>query len=82
MSWTNRAACRDVDPEIFFPVAAPDTVAGAAAEAHAKAVCRGCQVREECLGTAIRHRDPYGVWGGQGERERRRIISAVHGSAS
>ncbi|MEU4513176.1 WhiB family transcriptional regulator [Nonomuraea wenchangensis] len=80
MSWIHRAACRDVDPEVFFPIASPDTKLGAAAEEQAKRVCRGCQVREECLGASLF--EPYGVWGGEGENARRRIASTAHGGAS
>ncbi|MFI6536720.1 WhiB family transcriptional regulator [Nonomuraea sp. NPDC050547] len=82
MSWMDRAACRDVDPEIFFPLSAPDTEAGQAAEVKAKGVCGGCRVREECLGRAFRLSAVHGVWGGLGERERRKGGSAVQESAS
>lgn len=77
MSWIHRAACRDVDPEIFFPIADPDTKAGQVAEAKAKTVCAGCLVKPECLGVAIAHREPFGVWGGHGERDRRTMLSAA-----
>jgi hypothetical protein len=49
--WIARAGCREVPPEVFFPVA----VAGPAFErqvAAAKAVCAGCPVRSECLAAA------------------------------
>ncbi|MGA4995936.1 WhiB family transcriptional regulator [Nonomuraea bangladeshensis] len=82
MSWIHRAACRDVDPEVFFPIASPDTKLGAAAEEEAKTVCRGCPVREECLGTSIRFGAQHGVWGGEGENARRRIASTAHGGVS
>ncbi|MEV0996784.1 WhiB family transcriptional regulator [Nonomuraea fuscirosea] len=73
MSWMYRAACRDVDPEIFFPIASPDTDAGTAAEAQAKRVCSGCTVREECLGASVSLQVVDGVWGGHSEAERRRL---------
>lgn len=62
--WMQDAACRGVDPELFFPpqggsVAAP------------KAVCTECPVRVECFDYGASER--FGVWGGATERERRRI---------
>ena len=69
--WRSRAACRDVDPETFFPVAE----SGPAYErqvAAAKAVCTGCPVRSECLNEAL-VRVPEGVAGGLTPVERRRL---------
>ena len=69
--WRSRAACRDADPETFFPVAE----AGPAYErqvAEAKAVCAGCPVRSECLDEALA-RIPEGVAAGLTPAERRRL---------
>ncbi len=73
--WSNRAACRGLDPTIFFPVTDGD-------EAAAKLVCRECDVRELCLEHALGHREREGVWGGCTERERRRIIRRRRRTAS
>ena len=32
---------------------------------RAKAICRKCVLREDCLATARRRREPCGVWGGE-----------------
>lgn len=69
--WRTRSACRDVDPETFFPVAESGPVHDAAVTA-AKAVCARCPVRAECLADAL-DRLPYGVAGGLTEHERRRL---------
>lgn len=66
-SWSSRAACRGLDPSVFFPV--DDDEAGTA-----KMVCAGCQVREVCLEFALGQRERDGVWGGCTERERRSIV--------
>jgi hypothetical protein len=53
-------------PELFFPLAGQDTEA-------AKAVCRGCPVRAECLGETMRTERPrarWGVYGGLDPDER------------
>jgi WhiB family redox-sensing transcriptional regulator len=42
--------------------------------AYAKSICKGCPVKRECLEYALVNRERDGVWGGLGERERRRLI--------
>ncbi len=67
--WRHRAACRSVDPEVFFPA----SVAGPAFRTRvevAKAVCSGCPVREACLSWALSAL-PDGIAGGMTEGERR-----------
>ncbi len=67
--WRRAAACRDLDPNLFFPVG----VTGAALEqiAAAKSICAGCQVEDACLSFAITTNQEFGVWGGTSEEERR-----------
>ncbi|HZQ27414.1 MAG TPA: WhiB family transcriptional regulator [Acidimicrobiales bacterium] len=67
MSWRHRAACRGVDPDVFYPVSDEEAEA-------AKAVCNACPVRQPCLEYALANRERDGVWGGATERERRRMI--------
>jgi WhiB family redox-sensing transcriptional regulator len=71
MSWLDTAACRDADPELFFPVgtAGPDVVAGL----RALAICRRCDVRQQCLAWAIEQQVTYGIWGGLTEQQRERL---------
>ena len=75
LPWSTRAACRGLDPTIFFPVTEDE-------EAVAKLVCHECDVRELCLEHALGHREREGVWGGCTERERRRIIRRRRRTAS
>ena len=68
--WRERAACRDLDTDLFFPVGE-----GAEAQAQAdaaKTVCESCPVREECLTFALTTRQEAGIFGGMTEEERRR----------
>ncbi|TDX84957.1 WhiB family transcriptional regulator [Amycolatopsis arida] len=66
MTWRDKAACRDTDPELFFAFA--DT----ADERTAKAICWGhCPVRESCLEEALAAGIDAGIWGGLTEDERR-----------
>ncbi len=67
LSWRQRAACRGVEPDIFYPVSDEEAE-------EAKAICEECPVRQPCLEYAIANREKDGVWGGATERERRRII--------
>jgi WhiB family redox-sensing transcriptional regulator len=67
-SWTRDAACRDVDPETFFPVS--EVGPGARQVAEAKAVCARCPVREACLAFALDEGLDDGVFGGLTPTER------------
>jgi WhiB family redox-sensing transcriptional regulator len=67
--WRNGAACRNEDPELFWPVG--HSTAALAQRASAKAVCYGCPVIAECRDAAFAHGDYEGVWGGLDEDERR-----------
>lgn len=66
--WRALAACRDVDPELFFPTA-PAGAALAAAERRALAVCAGCPVLADCRTWAVAEQ-PHGIAGGLTERAR------------
>lgn len=62
--WMEDAACRGLDPSLFFPERGQPTET-------AKGVCGECPVRDDCLDYSIRTRQVWGVWGGTSERERR-----------
>ena len=64
--WTDRAACRGTDTEIFFPANADE-------EAEALSICATCPVRAQCLEYAVRNKEIYGIWGGTTPDQRRRI---------
>lgn len=67
--WRHRAACRDEDPELFFPVG--NTGPALLQIEDAKAVCRRCDVADQCLQWALESGQDAGVWGGASEDERR-----------
>ena len=71
MDWRHQASCRDVDPEIFFPIGS--TGPALAQIEAAKAICGMCAVREPCLEWAIETAQDSGVWGGLTEEERRTL---------
>jgi WhiB family redox-sensing transcriptional regulator len=73
--WQIRAACRGPQAVVFFPpsyVERKDERVGR--EREAKAICRSCCVREDCLEYALRIREPHGIWGGLNETERKQIL--------
>jgi WhiB family transcriptional regulator, redox-sensing transcriptional regulator len=71
MEWVRRARCIDHDPELFFPVGS--TRPAREQVERAKAVCRDCPVRAECLAWSLDTCQDAGVWGGLDEEERRSI---------
>lgn len=66
--WKTSAACRSMDPDIFF---GPEKGGGWDQE-PALAICATCPVEHECLEYALQRNDP-GVWGGMSERQRQRL---------
>jgi WhiB family transcriptional regulator, redox-sensing transcriptional regulator len=67
-AWRLSAACRQADPELFFPVG----TTGPAIDqiGQAKRICQACSVREDCLGWALRNGIAFGIWGGASEEDR------------
>lgn len=62
-SWMEHAACRGMDPELFFSERGEDT-------RSAREVCFSCPVRSSCLDYALTTKEGYGVWGGLSVRGR------------
>lgn len=63
--WQAQGRCRETDPEIFFPEAGVPQL-------EALRICRGCEVRTQCLDYALEHGE-RGVWGGTNDADRRRM---------
>jgi Transcription factor WhiB len=70
--WLDQAACRDSNPEQFFPEPGEQAKA-----AEAKAICGYCQVRDHCLDLAVKAAggldQDHGVFGGTLPAERSRL---------
>lgn len=77
--WRERAACRDEDPELFFPVT--EVGPGARQADEAKSVCARCPVRTRCLEYAIDNGLNVGVFGGLTEAERNSLARTMRRSA-
>lgn len=77
--WFDRAACRGMGPDIFFPTR-PERSSPSPSTVEAKKVCRGCETRMECyrewqqLPWELRR---YGVWGGLASRDREKLAEVI-----
>lgn len=74
--WERDAACRGKDPSLFFgPNRFEPKRERLAREDVAKGICRTCTVTAECRDMAVALGEPFGVWGGLGEKERDHLAS-------
>lgn len=70
--WMERAACRGIGPEDYYPNAPegfqafPDDKP----EVYILLRCGRCPVRDHCLGFALKNGERNGIWGGLTPRER------------
>ncbi len=65
--WVVFAACREADADDFFG-------GSREAERAAMAICAICTVRDECLSQALETRERFGIWGGETEKARKRLL--------
>jgi len=60
--WRDNAACRDADPDLFFPIG---TTAPALRQVwEAIRICQACPIQVRCLAWALEQGVTDGVWGG------------------
>lgn len=85
--WMRQAACRGMDPEIFYPIG--DRHRGRIATRAQKTriqralqVCETCLVVSECGCYAKEFNEQYGVWGGRllDQRNDHRRKASLHAS--
>lgn len=63
-SWMLDGTCRQVDPEMWFPVSDNQ---------KARRICAECPVRRQCLDYALANGEQEGIWGGTSANQRRRM---------
>jgi WhiB family redox-sensing transcriptional regulator len=63
--WKDSALCAQADPDEWFPERTSPTAA--------IATCRRCPVATECLESALRDDERYGIWGGLLPHQREEI---------
>ena len=76
--WTLIAACREIDPDIFFP-----RIRDKRAKKIAVSICNSCPVVSECLRHALQVQSEsvfglQGIWGGTNELDRKRMLSKAN----
>ena len=73
-NWQLRGLCRGNHAHLFFP---PSTFERKderqRREIRAKSICQVCPVQSECVDYALDIREPYGIWGGMTESDRRQV---------
>jgi WhiB family transcriptional regulator, redox-sensing transcriptional regulator len=75
--WQLKALCRGNHAHLFFP---PSTFERKddreRREARAKAICNVCPVLRDCSSYALSIREPFGIWGGMTEGDRKEVFAA------
>ena len=67
-NWRDEGACRDADPDLFFPFGG--TGPALLQMEMAKRLCRVCPVQIQCLAWALEIGIADGIWGGTTPEER------------
>lgn len=78
--WQRLGACRGMDSAEFFHPDGERNPSRARRTARAKEVCHRCPVMDKCREFALRTQEPFGVWGGLAEAERRSILERRSGA--
>lgn len=68
--WRNESACDETNWEKFFPTEI------AKSSTEARAICKTCPVKDECLMHAIIYGEG-GIWGGETEEFRERMAKSA-----
>lgn len=76
--WQYQGACIGMDSTMFFHPEGERGSARRRRDEGAKAVCSTCAVIRICREHALSTHEPYGVWGGMTEEERRMALR-THG---
>lgn len=66
LEWQEQARCKGRNSAVFYPQRGVPT-------ASARALCKECPVKAECLSYALENDERFGIWGGLSERERRKL---------
>lgn len=70
VTWHEDALCAHIGGDWWYPEKGESATA-------AKAICRACPVRAECLDYSLTWRQRFGIWGGATEHDRRDLIKEL-----
>ncbi len=77
-TWQPIALCRGNHSHLFFPPSTQERKEERERrEVRAKSICQICPVKGPCLDYAMVIREPYGIWGGLTESERRHHLASA-----
>jgi WhiB family redox-sensing transcriptional regulator len=77
--WQLLARCRGIDPAVFFHPDGERGLKRRQRQQNAKRFCAECPVVMDCREHSLRFQEPYGIWGGIAEDERRKILERSRG---
>lgn len=72
--WQLEGLCRQIGNSVFFHPDGERGLARAARIQIAKTICNRCPVVAQCRVYALSVNEPYGIWGGMSENERRKHV--------
>ncbi len=76
--WQEQALCRGHHAQLFFP---PSTFERKddreRRETRAKAICNVCPSQGPCSEYAVTIREPFGIWGGMTEADRKALVGGA-----
>jgi WhiB family redox-sensing transcriptional regulator len=80
--WQASGSCRNLESAVFFHPDGERGFARARRIAKAKRICQSCPVIVQCRHHALTVEEPFGIWGGLDENERREAIARRRRSAA
>jgi WhiB family redox-sensing transcriptional regulator len=72
MSWDEKAKCRGMDTDLFFPESGAASVV---AKRMCDKLCLDCPVKQQCLEIGLASDVQVGFFGGLSAKQRQRILS-------
>lgn len=73
--WQRHASCRYMDTDLFFGRDSEGAGQRIRRERAAKQICDQCPVLYRCRTHALTCGEPFGIWGGTTDLERRRLAA-------
>lgn len=75
--WQTQGLCRGNHAHLFFPPPAFERKDDRERrEMRAKAICNVCPVEDPCRSYALAINEPFGIWGGTSENDRKQLIAS------